>query len=519
MKRLSWLALSALCLLASCQGEEVAQEEAALCTIEQASPTGVGNPPRGPEEIPTAEALRAALTQRCLDGGCWLRLTGALYQGNFLIPPGTTLEGQVVEGQVPRIVGTDADGAAALRIGATDGCPVTVLRNLSVENRGTGIFATQAGLLYLEAVRVEVSQGAAVALGQMRGVGIRGAQFLTPLSMAELRQVPLELSLSDWPAVGLLGEDNDALYIEDTEILGFAAYGAALRDTPVSWKDSQIHDNQGFGLLFTGEGSRVELENLEVTGTVHSSQWRETTPIGVIAHGGAQVTSQGLSLLDNEGTGFLQDHATATHEGLVAQGNQLVGYWLQFSQGEAAPSLTLRRAELGGNWLAGLVGLQSEGLTLEEVEIRDTQAVPTLEGLAELSEVADGAQLVGMSGSVSLRGVSLTNNLRAGLLLDGGEQDLAANISLREVEITHQAPTERSYGLVTQGLEQEPTQEGVTIDEALLANDLTLQTPLPVTGFSAVPLDPSNTTWLNGATTLDGQGAPIPGMSLGPGGL
>jgi hypothetical protein len=302
-------------LLASCQAEDATTEQTPLCTIEQASPTGVGNPPRGPEEIPTAEALRAALSQSCLEGGCWLKLTGALYEGNFLIPPGTTLEGQVVDGQVPRVVGSDPSGAAALQIGPTDGCPVTVLRNLSVENQGTGVFANQAGVLYLEAVRVEVSQGVGVALGQMRGVGIHASQLLTPLSITELRQVPQELSLDQWPAVGLLAEDNDALYLEDTEILGFAAYGAALRDSPVHWRDSQIHDNQGFGVLFTGPRSAVELEDVEVSGTLRSTQWRDATSIGVVAHGQAQINSQDLRLLDNEGTGFLQDHATASHQG------------------------------------------------------------------------------------------------------------------------------------------------------------------------------------------------------------
>lgn len=509
----------------SCQAEEAPTPPFDACRqMQQAVPIGVGNPPSGisPVEVVDSAQLREALEGICASGACWLKLTGALYEGPFVIPGGAFLEGVVVENTAPIVKNrAGVEGEAALQLtGGVEGCPQTVARNLSIENLvGSGISALGGGVVVLEGVSVKTGRGAAVAAGGVEGLWLRDVVLRSNLTVEALREVPEELSLEQFPAVGLLVDDVGRAILERTDVAGFAGYGAALRDSRVDWWQSVASQNQGYGVFVTGPRARITFAGGAIRATLRSNQWRSYVPIGLVLRDQAQADSQDLELVDNEGVGALQDGASAVHVGLVASDNNLPGYWLQSSQGvEGAPALRLEGARLERNTLAGLVALSSDGVALEDVVIGQTRPSNRFEGL-ELEQVADGAQLVGLRGEVSLRAVSLRDNRRAGLLLDGTGALEPATFAFDSVEVSAAEVNQDTFGVVQQELLADVALDGITIQDTLRANDQQLQTPLPVTGASASPRPQSDARWLAEDGLLSPTGAPRAGANAGASGL
>lgn len=511
---LSWLALS--CGQDAQEGAEPGEE---LCTLQQAAPIGVGNPPSDPVEVLSSAQLKEMLEGPCADRRCWLKLVNAVYEGNFIVPAGSIIEGVVVDNTPPRVSGAQED-VPVFQIKETDACTHTVLRNLSIDNDGTGVSARAAGFLYLEGSQITVRRSVAVAMQGMRGVRLAHTNLGTELTLEELRGVPLDVYLAGSPAVGLLADNNESLHLEDVGVASFSAYGVALRNSPMVWNQGVIQNNQGYGMFITGARSDVQLTGVTIQETLRSDQWMQRIPVGLVLRGGATLRSQDLKVLQNEGAGILQDNATALHEGLESTANDLAGYWVQNSHGpQGAPALTLRGSSLEGNTLAGLVGQRSTGLLLEDTQILNTAAYEILVEL-EAYSLADGIQLSGMGGDISLRDVSLSDNARAGLLVDGaGVVPTGATFLFEGVDITSQDPSDASFGAIVQNFEGEVPLDALTIDEALRLNDANLSAPLQVTPVADPPADDPNQPWISEGGLLDLNGAARPDTTLGASGL
>lgn len=481
--------------------------------VEQLQPPDVA-----PLRVHDSAGLRAALQGECARGPCWIKLTGALYRGSFEVPPGTFLEGVLAQGIAPRIVG--AQPGAVLHVPASqDACAVTTLRNLEVENEGSGISASGSGLVQIEGVRITVSRGVALLLDQLKHAILHSSVLRTPQTMTQLRDVPEEFSPSELPAVGLLANACEQLELFQPEVVGFVAYGVAVRDSALRWNQGHVHHNQGYGIFLAGEGTQATLEQVLVEDTLRSQRWREHPAVGLVLTQGARVHSQGLTSRRNQGVGILQDGAVATHRALDASDNLLPGYWLQRSQApQPEPALTLEGASLERNLLAGLVGQRSQGVVLRRVEVQDTRVVQSFEDF-DRRAFADGVQLVGIRGEVVLEEVTLRDNLRAGLILDAGEDHAQAQILLDTVSISLEAPGAGSYGLVVQGYQDALTLRGVEVDEPLRERDQGRSERLRVTEGSRAPSADAQTPWVGAAGLWDVRGVPSGQRRLGASGL
>jgi hypothetical protein len=478
------------------------------------------SPPPGvtPQVVLDSAQLRAALEGPCRAAPCWLKLAGAFYQGSFLIPPGAWLEGTLAEGQAPQLYGDPATQGAALRLEPHDGCALTVLRNLDIYADGVGVSASGGSALALEGVRVNVTRGAGILALGLRRLHARHLVLRTELTLEDLRQVPEALSPAQWPALGLLIDGAQDLQLEDLWIAGFAAYGAAIRDSAIQARGLHIYDNQGYGLFVTGPNTTLSLDDATIERTRRSGLWLRHVPAGLVLTDGAAATTDHLQLLDNAGLGALQSGATATHRNLTATGNSLPGYWIQRAAPDDGRALTLDGADLSHNHLAGLVALHVRGLDLQRVQVLDTIPIQTFEDLNQRI-FADGLHLVALEGDLRLRDLDLTNNRRAGLFLDGAAATAPLLPDITDVRIAAPDAPDDALGLVAQDLLAPLPTDGIQRPPELIERDGALTARLPAAAASSAPTSTSNTSWLGDGGLFSLDGAPNPNARLGAAGL
>lgn len=505
-------------MLVACQ-EEAGRGEAPLVAVPRAceavSLEGLEAAPlldTTPVYAHDSATLREALASpACQERACWLKLTGGLYQGPFVIPPGTLLEGVLHEGAPPRVrldpERAGGSAGAALWVGSSQECRVTVLRNLDVYSDQIGILAVDASRVLLENLRVTSSSGIAVAFSGLEVLHLRKSSLRSTMTLEELRRVPTPARLKEWPAVGLLGESTALVVVDDTELAGFAGAGVALRDSKVRWNGGDIHDNQGYGMWLEGGLAEAHLEGLKVRGTLRSDLWGQQPAAAVVVTEGAHVESQGLRLEDNEGLGVFQHRATARHAGLRSVRSELPAYWFQDSGLGERPALELRDAVLEESRLAGLVGLSSQGATLESVQILRVLPVQSLQEF-ELVSFSDGVHLVGVLGALELRQIEIQDSFRVGMLIDGGGREGESSLELRQINIGLGDDAElgaQAYGLAVQSFPGEATLQEVVVQEELRQRDLQRQQPLDAISRRQLPLW-GGERWVGQGGLLGGDG-------------
>jgi len=433
----------------------------------------------GGEDDPPAPLCNASAVASALLGarsGQTVTLGACTIEGAFVVPAGVGLAGAGIE--QTRIVGPVGGVAIDLLPGLD---AATTLTDLTIETPGVvGVRGDGPGHVIVERVTVEASAGAALGMVAVTEVELRDVTLVGPvtadnaddavfLAVAPTTELPDPPSCSgeascepgalqtvpcpgcgevqqacndcgDWVTVtaayGLALEAVTTATLDNVDVRGFASFAVVLRDTgdegataagDITWSGGTIGDNLGVGLYAEGDLA-VDLDGVAIDGTL--SGLRGVPSYGGIVADGVALTTTGLALRDNDRYGLVQLLATAQHADLEATGNGDAALWVGESDGFAIDGGTLR-----GNTFAGIVVVGSAGVSLADVDVRETAEAPRLIGFWGSVQIGDGIQLTATTERVALTHVVLADNARVGLLVDFGDLE-SSPLDLADVTVS-----------------------------------------------------------------------------------
>ncbi|MCB9596858.1 MAG: hypothetical protein H6719_29315 [Sandaracinaceae bacterium] len=232
-----------------------------------------------------------------------------------------------------------------------------------------------------------------------------------------------------WTATfGLVLSDIGHARLIDVDVNGFAAWGALLTDSDVVWGGGGVADTLGVGVRQVG--GTLALSYMAAVRT-HGGL-RGDRPYAIQATDGARVEGLALSLVDNERYGLLLSGSTGRLENLVATGNGDAALWISESTDF---ELTGAGSALADNGFAGAVVVRSSGVRLAEATIQRTVSQERPIGAIGVLRIGDGVHVIETAGAVELADLVLTDNERAGVLVDLGAAG-AGDVTFSSVSVT-----------------------------------------------------------------------------------
>ncbi|MBN8613342.1 MAG: hypothetical protein J0L92_22300 [Deltaproteobacteria bacterium] len=396
--------------------------------------------------------------------------------GAFTIPDGVTLSG--VAGSVLASV----DDRAVLEASGR-----AFVRGLDVEVDHGGFGVIGRGELSIEDVEVRVTRGV--------GIGVEAAS-LTATRVSLDGPITDEnadfaaMSAAETGTFGLVARGltrDHTITLDDVHVSDFAVAGVSIGGGVLTWqgRDSgpDVEGVRGVGLAIFGTIGAVF--SLEVAGMRSGVGM---PGIGVVASPlageEAQLLADELSVHDGDGYGLFGDgSAISLRDGRFADLG-LIGVRVQGGLLDAEDLVAERN---GG---AGVLAIDTESVRIERGRL-DAQRESLFVTMLGSARIADGLQVVRdpMSADappldLTLVGVSLSDNARAGLLLDASDGAIA---TLRIEDVTVSA-TGTSLGAITQRASVAAGWDAmITRAGAAAANDAAFSTPIDVVGIMMPP--------------------------------
>jgi hypothetical protein len=381
----------------------------ACVSLAACGPGGICDPASLEDELAAAEP------------GDTIELGECVIAGSFEVPAGVIVRGLGAGATIE-----SASGSPALTLDASSGS-VTRFENLFIRNAShAALVAIGPGCLELEDVHIDVETGI--------GIGAHGLECFRATRL-EVYGIVTEANA---PSFGMIASPGTAstyglvlltiaeVALTDVTTSGFAEGGIALRDAP-----------------------EVALENVFVSGNRHAGLVARSSAI-VWRGGGASDTwtgdlssSAAVSIVDGSIESFDLVIADGQGSGIVGAGPS-VHVHSRLSIREMATegialedgTLELHAATIENTTLAGIaIGDLTRVLVDEGTVVRGTRIGRVLVGKLGTIDVGDGIQIarreiVAPDFDVHLEGVTLDENGRAGLLIEG------AGASLEGVTLT-----------------------------------------------------------------------------------
>lgn len=409
--------------------------------------------------------------QAALEGagaGDTVRIGTCRVTASITVPAGVTLEGAGVgesilvgaQGEIPLTVEPAAAG--------------TFVRNLRVESNGpAGIVVEGAGAATIEHVEIASSRGIGLGVEGLDALTLTNVSLRGPVDAANASSYLPPVSAEEVATHGLVLVGVGTATLADVESSGYAQFGALIVDSTITWAGGGTPANLGTGLMTWG--GAATLTSLDLSGTFQGLQL--VPAYGGVFAGGADVDTTSLRVSDGEGYGLLHSEATARHIDLTARNNGLAAVWLQNC---SAFELSGAGSGLVGNGLAGIVAVDSSGVTLRHAHVDATVTRTAIVAETGSVEVGDGIQLVGTTRNVTLEDLTLSGNARVGILVDlaGAAAD---GFSLNRVSVDG---SDEALGAIVQGGTLDAGwDDGVTRQGATAVNDAAFADELGVVGI------------------------------------
>jgi hypothetical protein len=325
--------------------------------------------------------------------------------GGLTVPPGVFLEG----------VGSSTAAVEALPgknevlILETRDALVTGLRNLRILGRGVAVRTVGDGTARLEDVAIEVETGwGIVAESRLELAGVRIVGPVTSENATDPRWVIEESSTTGWIGIDLAAEGS----FEDVEVVGMAQAGVVVRGVSLTARRLVVRDTLSFGLL--AEDADLELVQSAVERVFQGSRGDPAVAIGLTD---TTLDATTLRLQGNERYGLLAQGGVTRLHGLEARDNLDAAVWVG-----GARELTIDElSEVSGGRFAGVVAFECDRVLLRDTSVTNIASQRRNVGSGSLLgaiELGDGVQLMGTLPDARLENVELTDNARAGLMLD-----------------------------------------------------------------------------------------------------
>ncbi len=379
-----------------------------------------------------ADGLAAALA--AAGPGDTVQMGSCTITGTFTVPPGVTLAGS--EGSV-----IAADGDVAVRLEPSPDTPTT-LRDLSVQSAlRVGVLARGAGGVAVQRVAVVAERGYALGAESLTSIALESVDLAGPVTADNADSETFVTPDPDVAATfGLVLLGVARADLSDVDVSGFAEFGVTVLDrdstgatvppTTLTWTQGTVVDTLGTATYFSG-GS-IELTDVTVMRTHRGLRGLPT--YGAVFTGEAAVTSTRLSVCDGSDFGILHEGGTGDHTDLEVTHNG--------SGGLMAGATQMLRISGPGSSLYANGAVNVLVLDARDVMMRDAQIGGALlkasnlraGTLGDTIDLGDGIQLLGTYENVILEDVTLTDNERAGLVVDVG-MDGGAGITFTNVSV------------------------------------------------------------------------------------
>ncbi len=361
-------------------------------------------------------------------------------EGPLRVPPGVTLAG--TEGTVV-VAPVESGGVVAL-----GGDVATTIRDLHVVVEGRiGILVRGGGAARVSGVTVDARRGIALGASELATLELDDVTLEGPVNAANasdsrwVRVLPAPVEAAECAGCectpGMLDEAGDrvcdamgrwatwtATYglvltrvasatLTDVDARGFAAWGALLTASGVTWDGGGVHDTLGIGVRQVG--GTLAMTDLVAERTVGGL--RGDRPYAIHATDGARVEGTRVTVTDNERYGVLLAGASGRLVDLVATNNGDAALWVAETEDF---ELSGTGTALTDNDFAGAVFIASSGVRLADGAIEGTREAERPLGAIGLLRVGDGVQIAETRGAFSARDLTFRGNARAGLLVDLG---------------------------------------------------------------------------------------------------
>lgn len=383
--------------------------------------------------------------------------------GSFTVPVGVTLTG--VDRATSIVHGTTG---AALTLEVGDGVR-TMVEDLTVRSDGAAAItvvgtgaATTTSTVELDRVTVHATHGYGIGAQSVGTFTATDVALSGPIATpAQAAALVAPISPSTTATHGLVLDDVPAATLTSVTTNGFAQFGALfLGTTTVQWHTGNASQNVGTGIMV--DGATATLDTVDLLGTYAGPP--PGTAYGAVVKNDGALSTLHVNASNNEGFALMQDRGTGDHESFIARSNAFAAVWLE----EGATSFHIHGAgtDIGGNGFAGIVGVVSSHVTIEDAHIYGTR-MGTLGAL----NIGDGIHLSGAVDQVTLRNLRVENNARAEILVDAGDPThVVSSLTFSGVTVNG---TAMQLGCIDQnGMFSGTWDAGVTRMGTTVANDL-----------------------------------------------
>lgn len=430
----------------------------------------------------TSAELTDALTGAT--AGETVTIAAGTFVGNFEVPAGVTVRGAGAGTTILR-----SDAGQVLNVRTSAGSTSTV-EGLTVESAGgAGIALGGAGGAALTDVTVSFTRGVGVGAEGLATLALTRVNVQGPVTSANATMQPVDATPETAATHGLVVVNvAEATAIELT-VGGAALIGALFVDSDTTWTGGAANENLGVGLM--ASGGTIALDSMEICRTLQG--FRLPPVFGGVFTDSVVVTSNEMTVCENDGFGLVHSDAGGRHTDLVGASNSNAALWAQQTSGlEIDGAGTV----FSDNEFAGMVFIDSSDIGVTGASVEGTRLATRTVGLTGRVDVGDGIQLVRSTSAIAIDAVTLTDNERAGLLLDLGAAD-TSGVGLTSVNASG---TGAQLGVIAQsGTIGMGWDSGVTRSADLSTNDAAFQAsgvPLDVVGI-VTPTDLPATTGLS----------------------
>lgn len=331
-------------------------------------------------------------------------------------------------------------GASITLVPSADDAPVTTLIGSRVRGGAGG--AGGDDRRDAASVRVEGPGRArieGVELELARGIGIGVAQADVEIDRTQLvgnvdPEHPdyLSLSIPALPGVlatyGIAVVDTAHVTITSTSVRRMATAGVICDAATLVASDVAFSENRGFGLR--SFGCTVTLTDADVHDTVSAPG---LPGVGIDAELGTELTATRLQLHDAPGYGLLVRASEATLDAPSIARMQQAGAWA-----EDGAILSVTGGVLEDNAGAAIAAVGASSLEVRETRVTSTTSAsipsPGGGGAERMADAIHVAQRAGMPCTVTLAGLTLIENVRVGVVLDGAMEPLTVSIERTRIE-------------------------------------------------------------------------------------
>jgi len=360
---------------------------------------------KSPKIIQSSSELKEKLNNA--KPGEIINLAGKVFEGSFKISRAVTLKGTtntVIK----------AKEKTGLFFDFNDG--KVQIENLKIISSSVAIYAWGKAKLELKNVTFEIEKGFGLILEEAESFSGVSLKFKGSADENSFNKISSEIKPIGNPVSAVFIKKVKQFSLKNTQITGFFGTPLVIIASKGSIDQTELYKNFGSQVLI--ENSELEINDSSIKDSFSGNDVGvfTITEMGLVISKGSLVKTKNLILKNIKfGYSLFQDKSNSEHEFLNISGSKLCAIWVQNSKANGNfPAFKLSsksKSIINSNYGNAFVFLNSENLELNNVEIKNTQFQlmnTEKEGVKE--KIADGLQVKGAIGSVSLSNVLFNSN-------------------------------------------------------------------------------------------------------------